>query len=143
MSTPPSKVVATLAGSVAEISRVEKNIQSTEALSRQLEAKYRQDAKAFERDIKYQTLKFEIHTAKLRLRKCIIKDHSDSIAMHLGIITRADKRLLKKLQQKARDLGWTFSERQREYMGCIERWGHELELWMEIYTLQEAIVAGP
>ncbi|KAL0638822.1 hypothetical protein Q9L58_002051 [Maublancomyces gigas] len=130
MSTLPSKAAAALISSAAEASRVDRNIQSTKVLNSQLERKYRQDAEALEREIKYQTLKFEVHTAKLNLRKFIFEDDSDSITMLLEIITRTDKRLLEELQQKARYLGWTFKRKQREYVGYIERWGHEMDLWV-------------
>lgn len=105
MFTLPSKAAAVLASSSTEVSRVDRNIQSTEVLNRQLESRYRQDAETLEREIEYQTLKFEVHTAKLNLRKFTFEDDSDSVTMLLEIITRADRRLLEELQQKARDLG--------------------------------------
>lgn len=141
MSTISSKAATVLVSSTAEVSRVDKNIQSTEVLNRQLESKYREDAEALEREIEYQTLKFEVHTAKFNLRKFTFEDDSDSVTMLLEIITRTDKRHLEELQQRARDLGWMFNKKQREYVRCIERWGHEMDLWMEICTLQESMAA--
>lgn len=141
MSTISSKAPTVLVSSAAEVSRVDKNIQSTEVLNSQLESKYREDAEALEREIEYQTLKFEVHTAKLNLRKFTFEDDSDSVTMLLEIITRTDKRHLEELQQRARDLGWMFNKKQREYVRYIERWGHEMDLWMEICTLQESMAA--
>lgn len=141
MSTISSKASTVLVSSAAEVSRVDKNIQSTEVLNSQLESKYREDAEALEREIEYQALKFEVHTAKLNLRKFTFEDDSDSVTMLLEIITRTDKRHLEELQQRARDLGWMFNKKQREYVRYIERWGHEMDLWMEICTLQESMAA--
>lgn len=137
MFVPRSDSAAALASSAGEVENLKNEIRSVQNLRREIETKFNHDTKALMEDIENQTLKFEVHAAKLSLRKFTIADDSDSIIMRLRIISRADKKCLGELEQKASDLVWGFRKRNEKYVGHIENLDREVVLWMAIYTLQE------
>lgn len=137
MPIPRRNTAAALASSAGEVERLKNKIRSAQDLRREIEIKFNHDTEALMEDIENQTLKFEVHTTKLSLRKFTIADDSDPIILRLRIILRADKKCLGELQKKASDLVWAFRKWNEEYVSHIENLDREVVLWMAICTLQE------
>lgn len=137
--TPPTNDTRATLGSTEEINQAEKNIHTTKALKDQLERNHSQYAEVLALKIRYQKLKFKTHSTKLCLRRLRVKDHADSVTMRLKILARADKRLLKKLQQQEREEFRVFAEKQKEYASCIEGWGEHISLSISLLSLEKAM----